>query len=167
MELETARLRLRLWREDDLPAVARWNADPAVMRHMGRGPLSLEESAAALDRYRRHWDEHGFGIWAAELRETGELVGRIGLSFHSAWPADPELGWLIARSHWGMGLATEGGSAGVEHGFGALGRRRLVSICVEENLPSRRVMAKLGFTLHDRVPFEPLDLELLVHALDR
>ena len=62
MELETARLRLRRWRDEDLPTLARWNADPVVMRHMGRGSMTLEESAAALDRYRRHWDEHGFGL---------------------------------------------------------------------------------------------------------
>ena len=166
MELETARLRLRGWSDEDLPALARWNADPVVMRHMGRGPMTLEESAAALDRYRRHWDEHGFGIWAAELLGTGELVGRIGLSYHRAWPGDPELGWLIDPAHTGRGLATEGGAAGVEHGFGALGAHRLVSICTEENIESLRVMAKLGFRLHEHVPFDELGITLWVHALD-
>jgi len=166
VELETARLRLRLWRDEDLDAIARWHADPVVMRHMGRGPMTHEESAAALDRYRLHWDEHGFGLWAAELRETGELVGRIGPSYHRAWPGDPELGWLIDPVHAGLGLATEGGAAGAEYGFGVLGAQRLVSICVEENAASRRVMEKLGFRLHERVPFEPLGITLWVHALD-
>jgi len=166
MELQTARLRLRLWRDEDLDAVARWNADPVVMSHMARGPMTREESAAALDRYRRHWDEHDFGSWAAELLSTGELVGRIGLSYHRAWPADPELGWLIDPAHAGLGLATEGGAACVEYGFGVLGAQRLVSICIEENAASRRVMEKLGFRLHERVPFEPLGITLWVHALD-
>ena len=166
MELETARLRLRRWRDEDLPTLARWNADPVVMRHLGRGPMTLVESAAALERYRRHWDEHGFGIWAAELRATGELVGRIGLSYHRAWPKDPELGWLIDPAHVGRGLATEGGAAGVQHGFGALGAARIVSICTEENVESRRVMEKLGFRLHEQIPFEELGLTLWVHALD-
>jgi RimJ/RimL family protein N-acetyltransferase len=166
VELETARLRLRRWRDEDLPALARWNADPVVMRHMGRGPMTLEESAAALERYRRHWDEYGFGIWAAELLETGELVGRVGLSYHRAWPTDPELGWLIDPAHVGRGLATEGGAAGVEHGFGVLGVSRLVSICTEENVESRRVMEKLGFRLHEQVPFEELGITLWVHALE-
>ncbi|HEX4930001.1 MAG TPA: GNAT family N-acetyltransferase [Gaiellaceae bacterium] len=109
MELETERLRRRRWRDDDLPTLARWNADPIVMRHMGRGPMTLEESAAALDRYRRHWDEHGFGV---------------------------------------------------------IGAQRLVSICTEGNLESRRVMEKLGFRLHEQVPFEELGITLWVHALD-
>jgi RimJ/RimL family protein N-acetyltransferase len=165
MQLETARLRLRPWCDDDLPTLARWNADPVVMRHMGRGPMTLEESAAALDRYRRHWEEHGFGIWAAELLETGELVGRIGLSYHRAWPGEPELGWLIDPTHVGKGLATEGGAAGARYGFG-LGFSRIVSICTEENLESRRVMAKLGFRLHEQIPFEELGITLWVHALE-
>ena len=166
MELETARLRLRRWRDDDLQVLARWNADPVVMRHMGRGPMTPEESAAALDRYRAHWAEHGFGIWAAELLSTGELVGRIGLSYHRAWPGDPELGWLIDPGRVGRGLATEAGAASVEYGFDVLGVQRLVSICTEENAESRRVMEKLGFHLHEQVPFEELGITLWVHALE-
>ena len=102
----------------------------------------------------------------AELRETGELVGRIGLSYHRAWPGDPEVGWLIDPAHTGVGLATEGGAACVEYGFGALAARRLVSICTEENVESRRVMEKLGFRLHEQVPFDELGITLWVHALD-
>jgi RimJ/RimL family protein N-acetyltransferase len=166
VEFETARLRLRRWRDEDLATLARWNADPVVMRHMGRAPMTLEESTGSLDRYRRHWEEHGFGLWAAELLTTGELVGRIGLSYHRAWPRDPELGWLIDPAHTGCGLATEGGAAGVEYGFGVLGAQRLVSICIEENVESRRVMAKLGFRLHEQIPFEDLGITLWVHALD-
>ena len=166
MELETARLQLRRWRDEDLPTLARWNADPVVMRHMGRGPMTLEESAAALDRYRRHWDEHGFGVCAAELLATGELVGRIGLAYHRAWPGDPEVGWLIDPAHTGCGLATEGGAACVEYGLRVLGAPRLVSICTEENVESRRVMEKLGFRLHEQIQFEELGITLWVHALE-
>jgi RimJ/RimL family protein N-acetyltransferase len=166
VDLQTARLRLRRWRDEDLATLARWNADPVVMRHMGQAPMTLEESAVTLDRYRRHWDEHGFGIWAVELLATGQLVGRIGLSYHRAWPDDPELGWLIDPAHVGLELATEGGAAGVEYGFGVLGAQRLVSICTEENAESRRVMDKLGFRLHQRVPFDELGITLWVHALD-
>jgi RimJ/RimL family protein N-acetyltransferase len=167
VDLETGRLRLRLWRDEDLPTLARWNADPVVMRHMGRGPMTLEESAAALERYRKHWDEHGFGLWAAELRATGELVGRIGVAYHRAWPGDPEVGWLIDPAHTGAGLATEGGAACVQYGFETLGARRLVSICTEENVESRRVMEKLGFRLHEQIPFEELGITLWVHVLRR
>jgi RimJ/RimL family protein N-acetyltransferase len=165
-ELETPRLRLRQWRDDDLETLACWNADTYVMRHMGRPPMTREESEDALARYRRHWDEHGFGIWAVELRGTGELVGRIGLSYHRAWPDDPELGWLIDPGHTGRGLATEGGAASADYGFEALRAPRLVSICIGENVESLRVMEKLSFRLHATVPFEPLGIDLLVHTRD-
>ena len=134
---------------------------------MGRGPMTYDESAAALARYEAHWDEHGFGLLAAEERETGELVGRTGIQYHRAWPADPELGWAFDPARWGRGLATEAGAACVRWAFEELRIPRLVSITTEENVASRRVMEKLGFRLHGRVPFAELDLELWVHALDR
>ncbi len=117
------------------------------MRHMGHGLWSREESEAQLERFLRHWDEYGFGLWAAEEKETGRLIGRIGLSFHSEWPDDPEVGWLIDSAYWGRGLATEGGAASIRYGFEVLEAPRLVSICVPENLASRRVMEKLGLRL--------------------
>lgn len=73
---------------------------------------------------------------------------------------------MIDTAHVGVGLATEGGAAGAEYGFGVLGVRRIVSICIEENAASRRVMEKLGFRLHEKVTFEPLEITLWVHALD-
>jgi RimJ/RimL family protein N-acetyltransferase len=75
--LETERLRLRPFRPDDIDALARWNADPRVMRYLA------------------HWDRHGFGLWIAEDRATGEPVGRVGLSHHRTWPNDPEVGWAL------------------------------------------------------------------------
>ncbi|HET9809431.1 MAG TPA: GNAT family N-acetyltransferase, partial [Candidatus Limnocylindria bacterium] len=80
--IETQRLRLRRWRDRDLAALARWNADTRFMRHMGRGPMNTAESAAALARYQRHWAQHGFGLLAVEERATGTLIGRVGPQFH-------------------------------------------------------------------------------------
>ena len=165
--LETERLLLRRWRDDDLDTLARWNADPRFMRHMGRGPMTREESAAALAHYRNHWREHGFGILAAEDRGTGTLVGRTGVQYHRAWPHDPEVGWAFDPGWWGRGLATEAGAACVRWAFGELGFERVVSITVEENLTSRRVMEKLGFALLTTKPDPALGITLWIHALDR
>jgi RimJ/RimL family protein N-acetyltransferase len=167
--LMTARLRLRPWRDDpdDLDALARWNADPLVMRHMGRGPMSRDESEAALARYLRHWDEHGFGLWAVEERETGALIGRTGLSYHRAWPDEPEVGWLIDPAWWDRGLATECGAASIDYAFETLGIPRVVSICIPENLASRRVMEKLGLKLVAEQDDPVLGTVLWIHALDR
>jgi RimJ/RimL family protein N-acetyltransferase len=166
-ELETARLRLRAWRDDDLDALTRLNADPLVMRHMGRGPMTREETEGQLARFQAHWTRHGFGLWAAEDKETGRLAGRIGLSFHSVWPDDPEVGWLLGPAFWGRGLATEGGEASVRYGFERLEARRLVSICTPENAASRRVMEKLGFRFLTERTHDELGIQLWIHARER
>jgi RimJ/RimL family protein N-acetyltransferase len=162
--LETARLRLRAWRAEDLEPLARLNADPLAMRHMGQGPMSLDETQAQLERFRTHWEKHGFGLWAVEEKTTGAFLGRIGLSYHIVWPDDREVGWFLDPRVWGHGLATEGGEAAVSYGFETLGADRLVSICIEENHASRRVMEKLGFTYLTTRPYEQLGLDLWIHA---
>ncbi len=163
--VETARLRLRPWTRDDLDVLYGWTSDPRMMLHMGRGPLTRGETRAMLERTLQHYEREGFGVWLAEDGETGDPVGRVGLSFHRAWPhRDPEVGWWIAPERWGEGLATEAGAAAIDHAFGPLGFERVVSICIEENLPSRRVMAKLGLRKLAEVPFPELDLLLWVHV---
>jgi RimJ/RimL family protein N-acetyltransferase len=162
--IETERLTLRRFTEADRDTVARWNADPLFTRHLS-GPQTREQSDAAFDRWRRHWDEHGFGLLAVEWRQSGELIGRTGPQYHRAWADDPEVGWALDPPWWGRGIATEAGAAAVAWAFDALGHDRVVSITTEENLASRNVMSKLGFELLTVVPSEwgPL----WVHALDR
>jgi RimJ/RimL family protein N-acetyltransferase len=162
--LQTERLTLRRFREEDRVAVARWNADPEFTRHLA-GVQTRAQSDEGFDRWQRHWDERGFGLLAIEWRATGELIGRAGPQFHRAWPHDPEVGWALAPAWWGRGIATEAGAASVAWAFGELGYDRVVSITTEENLASRRVMAKLGFELLTRIPSEWG--EQWVHALDR
>jgi RimJ/RimL family protein N-acetyltransferase len=165
--LETERLRLRRFREDDLDTLARWHADPRFMRYLGRPSLTREESAASLRRYDRHWREHGFGLLAVDDRESEALIGRSGVQYHRQWADDPEVGWGLDPDWWGRGLATEAGAACVRWAFDVLGYPRLVSICTPENLPSRRVMEKLGFRLLATTRDEELGITLWIHALTK
>jgi RimJ/RimL family protein N-acetyltransferase len=137
------------------------------MRHMGRASLTREESAASLRRYDRHWREHGFGLLAVDDRTTGALIGRSGVQYHRQWADDPEVGWGLDPGWWGRGLATEAGAACVRWAFDVLGYPRLVSICTQENLASRRVMEKLGFRLLDTKRDGELGLTLWIHALTK
>jgi RimJ/RimL family protein N-acetyltransferase len=163
-ELETARLRLRRWRRDDLDTLTRWHNDPELMHYMHKLSFTRDEMAADIERYERHWDEHGFGLWAAEEKETGMIIGRVGLAYHRVWSDDPEVGWLIDTPWQGQGIATEAGAACVSYGFDELGVDRIVSICTAENIPSRRVMEKLGFRVWQPVRDEKLGLDLLLHV---
>jgi RimJ/RimL family protein N-acetyltransferase len=162
--IETARLRLRRFTEDDRDTVAGWNSDPDFTRHLA-GVQTRPQSDEAFDRWARHWDEHGFGLLAVEWGETAEMIGRCGPQFHRMWPDDPEVGWALDPAWWGKGVATEAGTAALAWTFGPLDFARAVSIATEPNLASRNVMAKLGFRLHAKVQSEWGTL--WVHALDR
>lgn len=126
--------------------------------------FTREELETDLERYERHWAEHGFGLWAAEDKEGGTLIGRVGLAYHRVWPDDPEVGWLIDTRWQGKGLATEAGAACLRYAFGELGFKRVVSICTAENAASRRVMEKLGLRFWQDIYDSKHDLALLLHV---
>jgi len=150
--LTTQRLILRPWRESDREPFARMNADPRVMEFFA-ARLSREESNTMVDRIETHFREHGFGLWAAELRRDGAFVGFVGLnipSYQAPFTPCVEVGWRLAVEHWGQGLATEGAQAVVSYGFQTFAFREIVATTVPPNMRSRRVMEKLGMT-HDSV----------------
>jgi RimJ/RimL family protein N-acetyltransferase len=154
--LETERLILRRWRDADREPFARMNRDAAVMEFFP-GPLSPAESDQMVERIETHFDQHGFGLWAAELRETGEFVGFIGLAtprFVAAFTPCVEIGWRLAPEFWGRGLATEGARAVVRYAFEVLALPALVSFTVPSNVRSRRVMERLGLTRDAQEDFD-------------
>ena len=144
--IETPRLLLRPWADHDLAAAAALYGDPEVMSFIGAGqPLTLQATAAALDRWSRHEAEHGFTLWAAVERATGELVGDCGLIHLDGGP-EIEVGYRLRRDRWGRGYATEAARACVAHGFGALGLDRICGVTHPGNVASQRVLAKCGMT---------------------
>jgi RimJ/RimL family protein N-acetyltransferase len=155
-DLTTERLLLRRWREADRLPFQRINADPRVMEFLP-GLLAPDESDKLLDRADAHFEQHGFGPFAAELREEGTFLGYIGLyvpAFEAHFTPAVEIGWRLDANYWGCGLATEGAHAVVRHAFTDLGLDRLVSFTVPDNLRSRRVMEKLGMTHDPRDDFD-------------
>ena len=166
--LTTDRLILRMWRNGDREPFARMNADPAVMEFFP-SLLTREESDATVDRIEVHFAAHGFGVWATELKSTGEFIGFVGLwtpRFKAHFTPCVEIGWRLSREHWGRGLATEGAQAARDYGFGGLGLRELVSFTTVGNMRSRRVMEKLGMTHDSADDFDHPDLPE-GHALRR
>jgi len=154
--IETERLRLREWREDDWEPFARMNADPRVMEYFPAA-LTPEETAAAMERGRAHCARHGFGWWAAELKETGAFIGFIGLAvpaFEAHFTPCVEIGWRLAAEYWGRGLATEGARAALRYGFEELRLAEIVSFTTVGNVRSRRVMEKLRMTRNPADDFD-------------
>ena len=168
--VDTPRLLLRHWRSDDLDGLAAINAQPEVMRYIHDGrTLDRAATAERLATYRRHWDEHGLGLYVVEIKETGELAGFTGLAVPSFLPEimpAVEIGWRLGRAYWGRGLATEAARAVVAHSRAELGLRRLVSIHIVGNEASARVMVKLGMSLERETVQPDTGRKVRVYALD-
>jgi RimJ/RimL family protein N-acetyltransferase len=148
--LETDRLCLRGLQDDDLDDLAALDADPEVMRYIGDGSVrDRRQSTEALQKMLRHWEKHGFGLFAVEVRETGELIGWTGLavpaSFLEVMPA-VEIGWRLSRRSWGHGYATEAAATALRFGFDECDLDRIISIRHVDNTRSARVIDKLGLS---------------------
>lgn len=167
-ELQSRRLRLRAWHDDDLSKFAELNADAEVNQYL-LGPLTRFESDALVGRIAEHFDREGFGFWAVEAPGVASFIGMVGLSSPSyTAPFTPcvEVGWRIAKRYWGQGFATEAAEAALEFGFTTLDLPEIVALTVPANARSRGVMSKLGMT---RRPSDDFSHPLVPvgHALER
>jgi RimJ/RimL family protein N-acetyltransferase len=145
MILETERLLLRPFTEDDEDDLCALYADPEVMRFLG-GVRTREQTRLRLAAMVAHWREHGFGIWALVAKAGGEFVGRCGLGHLHEEVGDVELAYTLGRAWWGSGLATEAAGRALGYGFEVLRLPRVAAYARPENVASRRVMEKLGMT---------------------
>lgn len=144
LTLETPRLILRPFRQTDFEPYAAMCADPEVMRYVGdQGVLNREDAWRQMALLAGHWLLRGFGMWAVEERATGRFIGRAGLHFPDGWP-DQEVGWALARSYWGKGLAFEAANAALAHAFDSLQWRRAISLIDPANNRSIRLAERLG-----------------------
>lgn len=168
--LETERLRLRPWRDDDLDAYAALCADPEVMRWLGaKGtPLTRDETRDQLDGFRRRWADEDFGLWCAAPKDTDECIGFIGLAVPRFIPEIlpcVEIGWRLARPWWDQGLATEGARRTVTFAFESVGLDRIVSVTRPENRGSWNVMQKLGMALERTTTHPEHGFDVVVYEL--
>jgi RimJ/RimL family protein N-acetyltransferase len=146
IEVRTARLLLRQWRDSDREPYAFLSADPQVMRFFA-GTQSRQTSDRNIDVWQAEITERGWSNWAVEVVESGAFVGFIGLSVPKrALPFMPcvEVGYRLARKYWGHGYASEGARAALDVGFKKLGLAEIVSFTAIMNLPSRAVMQRIG-----------------------
>jgi RimJ/RimL family protein N-acetyltransferase len=165
-ELETERLKLRMWRESDIGAYADMCADPVVMRYLGAGKtLTRHEAWRSMAFFIGHWQLRGYSHWAVEEKATGAMIGRIGFLNPEGWPGF-EIGWTLARHAWGKGYATEGAQAALQYAFGSLDQRHVISLIHPDNTPSMKVAERIGETLEGKTRLLD-EWDVLVYGIHR
>jgi RimJ/RimL family protein N-acetyltransferase len=168
----TERLVLRGWDPDaDLDAYAALCADPDVMRFIGDG--SVQGRAACAERlsaFGHVWRTQGFGLFAVEVADGGELIGFTGLAIPDFLPEimpAVEIGWRLARAHWGLGYATEAARAALTFGFDRVCLERIVSVHAVGNDASANVMRKIGMHLERQTIHPGNGRAVRVYAIER
>jgi RimJ/RimL family protein N-acetyltransferase len=143
-EIETLRLQLRHCTFADADDLARIRGDAEVMRFIGdRKPQSKEKVGELLREIIVHWQKHNFGRWAVINKADNQFIGICGFNYLNH-TEEIEIGYLLAKSAWGKGLATEAAKACLRYGFEELQLEQIVAVAFPENIASRKVMEKLN-----------------------
>ncbi len=157
--IETERLILRAWREDDTMPFAELNGDKKVMEFMPKC-LSYEETLQFINRIAAEHETFGYGLYAVELKSNGLFIGYTGLhhfDFDAEFSPGIEIGWRLAREHWNQGYATEAAKACIDYASRHRLCDKIYSFTATCNRRSERVMQKigmehLGFFPHPSLP---------------
>ena len=151
--LETDRLLLRHLVMDDLDDLFALYRHPEIRQYFPEGVLTLEETREELEWHMNGHPRHPeLGLWATIHKETGTFIGRCGLL---PWEIDGhlevEIAYLLDKSFWHQGLATEAAMGILNYGFGTLKLSRLICLIDPENIASQRVAERIGMTLERKV----------------
>jgi len=146
--IETARLTLRNWREEDIEQFERHTNTEPVMRWLG-GVKTAEEMRELVESRLMRWqEERGFTFWVVERKADGALIGFCGLKIadgeDSPVVGEIEVGWRLGEDSWGQGYAKEAALASLGYAFDTLGVERVVALTVVQNEPSWGLMERLG-----------------------
>lgn len=174
--IQTNRLILRQWQEDDFEPFYLLNSDPRVMEFFP-SILTRDESDQMIKRMQTKIEERGWGWFAASLKDHDKFIGFIGMnfideiSFPTHFTPAVEVGWRLAYPFWKKGYATEGALACLNYGFNVLNLKEIVSFTAKQNIRSRAVMERIGMHYDPQDDFEhpklPKGHELSKHVLYR
>jgi RimJ/RimL family protein N-acetyltransferase len=158
MTIETERLRLRNWREEDAEPFIRHLNTPEVMRWLGGVRTAAQQRESVRERFMRWQEEYGFTFWLMERKADGELLGLCGLKIAddegSPVEGELEIGWRLREDAWGQGYAKEAAAASLDYAFGSLNAERVVALTVEGNAASWGLMRRLGMTRRADLDYE-------------
>ena len=162
--LETDRLKLREWRNEDFDSYAELCADPEVMRFIGGKPIDRLEAWRQFAFHVGHWELRGYGHWIVEEKSSSKLVGRVGFLNPVGWPAF-EIGWTLKREFWGRGYASEAARRALQYGFNELDKPHIISLIHPDNTASIQVAKRLGETVEGKT--ELFGHDVLIYGIDR
>lgn len=145
IRIETPRLVLRPPRAEDFDAWAAFISDEDVARHIG-GVQPRAVAWRSMMAMIGSWHVQGFAMFSVIERASGRWIGRIGPWCPEGWPGT-EVGWALARSHWGGGYAHEAAVASIDWAFDTLGWNEVIHTIAPENVASARLAQRLGSTL--------------------
>ena len=169
MGIETKRLILREMTENDLPALRKILQDEEVM-YAYEHAFSEEEVIKWFENQRRRYREDGFGLWAAVLKDSGEMIGQCGITYQDLGNERvPETGYLFQKKFWHSGYATEAAQACNRYAFDVLGMAEIYSIIRDNNLPSRKVAERNGMEICCSITehYYGIDMPHVVYRLKR
>ncbi|MCR2834440.1 GNAT family N-acetyltransferase [Parerythrobacter lacustris] len=159
--LETARLVLRDWSEEDWPEFFRVTNTSAVMRWLG-GVLDEDGEAKQRARVEACQAANRFCFWAVERRDDGAILGFCGLK-RSNQPGGPmglmEVGWRFREDCWGQGFAKEAATAALDAAFELFGADEVVAFTVRRNISSWGLMKRLGMRRREDLDFASADFD--------
>jgi RimJ/RimL family protein N-acetyltransferase len=144
--IETERLLLRRWRDEDVAKAAPIYAKPEVMRYIPGGTWDAQRTSQVVARMRALDAAQGFGYYPVVFKESGAILGHAGLGYLEGTP-EIELAYILDEPYWHRGFASEAGRAIVTHGFEVWGLERIVAVAFPENRRSIEVMKRCGMTL--------------------
>jgi len=154
--LETKRLILRTWQDDDLEPMTAINQDPKVMEYFP-SIQDRDSTYCFIECVKKHQEQHGFSLYALALKPTGEMIGFVGLQyaqFNAHFTPAVEVGWRLAFEHWKKGYATEAAQAVLHYAFTQLDLDEIVSFTTSGNIASQRVMEKIGLHHNKKDDFD-------------
>jgi RimJ/RimL family protein N-acetyltransferase len=143
--VETERLLLRTWNDDDAALVAPIYAKPEVMAFIPGGVWNADRTARAIARMRELHVEQGFGFYPIVLKSLGKIIGHCGFGFLEQTP-EVEVAYILDSAHWAQGYASEAARAVIAHAFSRLQIPRIVAVAFPENVRSIGVMRAVGMT---------------------
>ena len=163
--LETHRLRFATWRWEDWKEFRKLTMDPLVVRYLGTGePWPDERVQEFVARQCENWEKHRFCLWKLLPKDSDTLIGICGLQRLPGGP-DVEIGWWLAPSHWGQGLATEAARQALAYGFEVCNFERIVAIAQAANRDSLRVMDRIGMRFEREAIHK--GIRVVLYAIER